>query len=227
VKQTAYLYLLIAFLEVYAVSAGNTLLESIAKPLLMPALILFYWSGAARPIVRRDLLVMGAFFFSWIGDVALMFHEEKFFLIGLIGFLIAHLLYIVSFTMVVDKAADPVLRHKIWLVVPLATYLAALLAVVFPVVDSHMKVPVAIYSSVIGTMAIFALNRYKRVNDNSFALVFGGALLFMFSDSLIAVNKFLCHGTLSMGGVLIMSLYIVGQYLIAKGMLRNDNPDLT
>lgn len=226
-KQTAYLYFLLASIEIYAISVGSEMLESIAKPLLMPALILFYWSGAARPLARRDLFVIGAFIFSWIGDVALMFHEEKFFLIGLIGFLIAHLLYILAFTMVADTVSDPVLRHKVWLVVPLATYLAALLAIVFPVVDSHMKIPVAIYSLVIGTMAIFALNRYKRVNDSSFALVFGGALLFMFSDSLIAVNKFLCHDTLFMGGILIMSLYMAGQYLIAKGMLRNDNPNLT
>ncbi|MCW3126801.1 MAG: lysoplasmalogenase [Bacteroidetes bacterium] len=228
-KLTAYLYFLVAAIELYAVYFGQESLQYIAKPLLMPSLIIFYLSGAARPLVRRDALMVAAFVFSCVGDVALMFAhgDEKFFLIGLIGFLVTHLLYIVAFMMVADRSADPVLRHKVWLVVPLATYLGALLAVVFPAVDMPMKVPVAIYSAVIGTMVIFALNRYKRVNDNSFALVFGGALLFMLSDSLIAINKFLCHGTLFMGGMAIMTLYILGQYCIAKGMLWNDKVKLT
>jgi uncharacterized membrane protein YhhN len=216
-------------IEIYAESSGNETLKYIVKPFLMPVLVLLYLSGMTGPVSLRDKLMVAAFTFSWVGDIALMIPggREQFFLIGLVAFLITHILYIVSFTMVADRSAEPVLKHKIWMVIPLAAYLAALLAVVFPVVDAPMKVPVAVYSTVIGTMAIFALNRYKRVNDSSFALVFGGALLFMFSDSLIAVNKFLCHGTLFMGGILIMALYIAGQYFIAKGMMRNDNVNLT
>jgi hypothetical protein len=44
-----------------------------------------------------------------------------------------------------------------------------------------------------------------------------GALLFMLSDSIIAVNKFLYQGELAFAGVGIMLLYISGQYFIAKG----------
>ena len=205
-KLTVYLFFLIGVLEIYAESSGSGTLKYITKPLLMPALILFYLSGVARPVSVRDRLMVAAFAFSWMGDIALMFAggREQFFLLGLIGFLITHVIYIVSFTMVADRSVSPLLKHKIWVAIPLAAYLAALLAVVFPAVDPPMKVPVAVYSAVIATMAVFALNRYKRVNDSSGALVLGGALLFMFSDSLIAINKFLCHGTLFMGGMLIM-----------------------
>ena len=47
----------------------------------------------------------------------------------------------------------------------------------------------------------------------------------MLSDSLIAINTFLCYGTLYMGGVWIMTTYIAGQYMIAKGMLLNENAE--
>jgi hypothetical protein len=42
----------------------------------------------------------------------------------------------------------------------------------------------------------------------------------MFSDSIIALNKFLFDGNLFLSGFWIMILYISGQYLIAKGALE-------
>jgi len=82
---------------------------------------------------------------------------------------------------------------------------------------------VVVYSTAIATMVLFAINRFHRVNDRSFVLVFIGALMFMFSDSFIAVNKFL-H-PIAFSGVWIMSLYSFGQYLIAKGSLAQFNAE--
>jgi len=191
----------------------------------MPALIAFYILSLGRSMAKIDWLLIAAWVFSWFGDVVLMFTGINYFLAGLVGFLITHLLYTGAFTMVRDRSAIPLLKRKIWLLIPLLAYLAGLMCLVFPAIGEDMKVPIVIYSIVIGVMVISALNRHGRVSDSSFALVFGGALIFMLSDSLIAVNKFLCHGTLYMAGVWIMSTYIAGQYLIAKGMLRNENRD--
>ncbi len=212
----------------FAVSAEFTryqLLLYILKPLLMPALIAFYILSLGRSLAKIDRLMIAAWLFSWFGDIVLMFTGINYFLAGLLGFLITHLLYTAAFTMVRDRSARPLLKRKIWLLVPLVAYLVGLMYLVFPAIGADMKAPIAIYSIVIGVMVISALNRYGRVNDSSFALVFGGALIFMLSDSFIAVNKFLCHGTLYLAGVWIMSTYIVGQYLIAKGMLKNETPD--
>jgi uncharacterized membrane protein YhhN len=54
-----------------------------------------------------------------------------------------------------------------------------------------MKIPVLIYAAVLTGMVLVALFRFGKTSSSSFALVFGGAILFMISDSLIAINKFL------------------------------------
>lgn len=171
--------------------------------------------------------MVAALFFSWIGDVVLMLPggNKNYFLIGLISFLITHILYVFAFTQVRDRSLPAILKQKIWLLIPLLAYLIGLISLVFPALDTDMRIPVAIYTSVIGTMVVFALNRFRRVSDRSFALVFGGAILFMISDSCIAVNKFLCHGTMPLAGVWIMGLYMAGQYLIVLGMLKNESAE--
>ena len=220
----AYLYIILGLLEIVAEYLTNDPLRFATKPLLMPVLIWFYVLSLSGTMSKIHRFMLISFVFSWVGDVALMFvgMNPNFFLLGLVGFLITHLFYAVAFTHVVDKNAIPLLKQKIWIAIPLAIYFAGLIAVVFPAVEAAMKIPVAIYSIVIATMVLFAINRYGRVSDTSFALVMSGVFLFMFSDSLIALNKFLYKDKLPFAGVLIMLLYIAGQYLIAKGMLRND-----
>jgi uncharacterized membrane protein YhhN len=223
-KIAAYLYLLAAVVEVIADLMHYEVVHYIVKPLLMPLLIAFYLLSIRHKVAKLESLMIAAWAFSWIGDIVLMLagSDKNYFLAGLIAFLITHVLFIFAFTLVNDRSAVPLLKRKIWLIIPLLIYIAALISVVFPAIGMDMKIPVAIYSCVIGLMVISALNRYKRVSDSSFALVFGGALLFMFSDSIIAINKFLFHGTLLMAGVWIMATYIAGQYLIAKGILKNN-----
>ena len=53
-----------------------------------------------------------------------------------------------------------------------------------------MKLPVTIYTVVILSMLLAAINREKKVNRQSFLLVLAGAILFILSDSLIAINRF-------------------------------------
>jgi uncharacterized membrane protein YhhN len=222
-RSAVYLYILAGVAEIAAEFTGSLPLHAIAKPLLMPALIAFYIQFADFKMSRRDRLVVAALVFAWLGDVALMFVSvsKNYFLLGLLAFMITHMLYICAFVLVKHRKKEIILKRKPWLLLPLLAYFIGLLAVVLPAVGPNMKIPVAVYTSVIGAMVIFALCRYGRVSDSSFALVFGGAILFMWSDSLIAISKFLYHGTLCMAGVAIMALYIAGQYLIAKGMLRD------
>lgn len=226
-KITAYFYLFISLIVIVAELIHHHTLLFCTKPLLMPVLILFYILSVSKPLTKMDRLMVAALFFSWIGDVVLMLPggNKNYFLIGLISFLITHILYVFAFTQVRDRSLPAILKQKIWLLIPLLAYLIGLISLVFPALDTDMRIPVAIYTSVIGTMVVFALNRFRRVSDRSFALVFGGAILFMISDSCIAVNKFLCHGTMPLAGVWIMGLYMAGQYLIVLGMLKNESAE--
>jgi uncharacterized membrane protein YhhN len=173
---------------------------------------------------------VAAFCFSWIGDVALMFvfKNENFFLVGLVGFLITHILYTIAFINVTDRKAEALLPTRFWVMIPLLIYMVLLLGMLVPAISGDEKnsaflIPVVVYSTAIATMVVFSINRFGRVNDKSFALVLMGAMLFMFSDSIIAVNKFLHPFNTS--GIFIMILYITGQYLIAKGCLAQFNSE--
>ena len=226
-KITAYIYFLLSLIVIFADFISGTCLHYFAKPLLMPLLMLLYFQSVSGALMRRDYLFLAALFFAWIGDLALMIPGGHiiYFLLGLLSFLITHLFYISVFTMVKDKSVSPILKSKPWVLIPLIAYLIALLSVVFPALAAELKIPVTIYTAVLSTMLMFSINRYKRVSDTSFALVFSGALLFMISDSLIAVDHFVCHGTLWHAGVWIMGLYMAGQYFIVKGMIASENRD--
>ena len=223
-----YIFLLVAVAEVTAEIIGHEALRFIFKPMLMITLVGFYYQQVAGQWNRAHKLMVAAFFFSWVGDVSLMlvFKNENLFLAGLVSFLITHLLYTVAFNRVDLRDKEALLPKQIWKVTPLILYMAVLFYFLIPGISNNEKtnpllVPVIVYAVAIANMVAFAVNRYGRVNDDSFKLVFAGALLFMFSDSIIAINKFL-H-PFPTASIFIMALYITGQYLIAQGMLSQFN----
>ena len=208
--------------------AENPVLVFIVKPLMMPALAIYFYRSIRefeiRPVHR---MIFAALFFSWAGDVFLMvtWTGDKLFLYGLSAFLVAHLFYIAAFNKVNKRVVPSLIRVKPYAVFPILLYFAGLIYAMYMYGNSEfreMQVPVIIYAMVIMTMVLFALNRKNRVSESSHNLVFFGALFFMFSDSLIAVNKFTQtfeNGPL-VTSVLIMSTYCLGQYLIVKGSIR-------
>lgn len=235
-KPLEYLYFATAVVELYAEVTNNDLLHFFSKPLLMILLLAFYIQASKGPLGRLQGFIAASLVFAWVGDVALMFvpkspddieimgiaKKPNYFLAGLAAFLFAHMLYAIAFANVSDKNKKPVLRKRVWVVIPLVIYMAAFLYALVPAINAQPLTrpflgPVIIYSAAIATMVAFALNRYGRVNDKSFAFVFGGALLFMFSDSIIAINKFI--QPFAAAGIFIMALYIAGQYLIVKGAI--------
>jgi uncharacterized membrane protein YhhN len=242
-KPLEYLYIITAAVELYAEATQNEVVRFFSKPLLMILLLVFYWqSVGAGNWNRLHKFLASSLVFAWFGDVALMFvpksfddttliglpKNPNFFLVGLAAFLVAHMLYAIAFGNVSNKTQTPILKRKVWVALPLLVYMVTLLYYLVPSINGNVATkpflgPVVIYSAAIATMVAFALNRYGRVNDKSFALVFGGALLFMFSDSIIAVNKFLYPFASS--GIFIMVLYIAGQYFIAKGALQQFKRD--
>ena len=66
-------------------------------------------------------------------------------------------------------------------------------------------------------MMLSAINRFGGVAQNSFRWVFFGALFFLISDSILAVNKF--ADPVTNAGFWIMSTYALAQYLIVRGVV--------
>jgi uncharacterized membrane protein YhhN len=67
-------------------------------------------------------------------------------------------------------------------------------------------------------MSAMALNRFRAVNQLSFSMVFAGSVLFVISDTLIALDKFLTP--IQNDRLLIMPTYMAAQFLIMKGILK-------
>lgn len=196
-----------------------------SKPLIMPCLAAFFYL-TTRTNQRdantklADKLMVGGFLFSWFGDIALMLERMNphLFLLGLGNFLLAHLCYIFAFYYSTKNSTTPsLLRHKPYFFLPLLMYGFGLFYLLLPNLQ-HLVMPVFVYALVITLMSIFALNRKNRVSNRSFKFVFYGSLLFVLSDSLIALNKFLLQIPLS--GVWVMLTYMLAQYLIMKGFSR-------
>jgi len=62
------------------------------------------------------------------------------------------------------------------------------------------------------------VSRFGRVSLFSFEIVFYGAVLFLFSDSMLAYNKFV--QPLPNAGLIIMASYMLAQYLIVLGSIE-------
>jgi uncharacterized membrane protein YhhN len=67
-------------------------------------------------------------------------------------------------------------------------------------------------------MAIF---RQNRTSTLSFYLVFSGAVIFLLSDSIIAINKFMV--SVFYDRLLIISTYMIAQFLITTGLAEHAN----
>ena len=80
-----------------------------------------------------------------------------------------------------------------------------------------MRPIILVYAISLIGMSMMALNRHSRVSHRSFMLVFVGSILFVLSDSMIALNKF--YMEFSLAGFWIMLSYVAAQYLILRGLI--------
>jgi uncharacterized membrane protein YhhN len=144
-------------------------------------------------------------FFCLVGDSFLL--VESYFVWGLASFLVAHLIFLFAF-----------IKRQGWLWEPRVAVVLALIAVgVFTLVSDDLDslfYPVLIYLIVIVLMSWqgWALTLNPKLEYRSFL---GWAVsLFLFSDALIAVDKF--YFSFSFSGVLILATYWIAIFLIAR-----------
>lgn len=208
----------IAFITLESMTA--IWLSIAVKALIIPLLIWLYLRFARGHWNRFHSLIVTALVFSWIGDIMLQltFFQESFFLVGLGSFLITQLIYMMAFFITPGK--NILFFRKSYLIVPVLLYGWGLLSLLSEGLGD-MKLPVTVYTVIILSMLLAALNRELKVNRQSFLLVLAGAILFVLSDSMIAINRF--AQSFELARIAIMSSYITAQYLIAIGCARQYN----
>ena len=200
------------------------LLEMICKPALMITLGLYYVTSQHEGQQPLAFSLMLAIIFSCIGDVLLMLQHmsSNFFMFGLAAFLIAHVFYILTYKQHQQEESADELRglQKLRFSFPIILSGTGLVTILYNHLGD-LKIPVVIYAAVLTYMVVTALFRFGKTTTASFTMVFGGAILFMISDSLIAISKFL--DPIEYGRFWIMSTYIGAQFLIVKGLLKHPD----
>lgn len=188
-------------------------LVKFSKPMLMPALIFLVYRHANGTVTLRILLLCVALIFCWGGDMALMQTGDNYFLMGLGSFLVAQVLY----TFIYYKSTFDQMEFRLNPLLPILTFTIFLLVYLVPALPGDLKIPVIIYALCITAMACMARLRSGLTSEQSFNWVMMGSLLFVVSDSAIAIDKF--YRPIPYDNVVIMATYIFGQLLIVRGLL--------
>jgi uncharacterized membrane protein YhhN len=177
------------------------------KPLLLLALITYCFGN-----VKFNVTIFAALLFSLLGDVLLLFQESNplFFIFGLIAFLAAHICYIIYFITIKKQEGNT--NWSALIILLTLAYGIALVSLLFPKLG-ELKLPVIVYAATICTMLIAALH----IKANKFFAI--GGILFVISDSLLAINKFYLPFTSA--SFSIMLTYGLAQTFIVTGIIKN------
>lgn len=182
------------------------------KPLTTLLILAYAWRRAGLTAVQARCVRLGLSL-SLVGDVALLWPGAGF-LAGLIAFLLAHLAYVAAFCVPLRLAArkGPFVAY--------AAVAAVILVPLWPHLPVALHAPVLAYVLCLATMAAQAAAWWQSrigaddaTHARSAAL---GGLLFMASDSLLAINRFALP--LPLASLWILLTYWLAQWRIASSL---------
>lgn len=189
------------------------MMDRITKPLIVIAVAGYFFYATKDVQSRLKVWIGSALLFSWGGDILLMFQDKKslFFLLGLSSFLLAHIFYIIFLHKV--RLAEKI-KPRLWTLLVIAIYYSVLITFLSPWLGD-MRLPVRVYGMVISFMLLLALHLLFLANRKAGLYIAIGAILFVLSDSLLAINKF--YQSFEAAGFLIMLTYGLAQFLLIVG----------
>jgi uncharacterized membrane protein YhhN len=218
-KKWAFVFAVLSLLYIAGIAFNVNMLYYVAKPLLIPALlVLLFFTKSSVP--GKYLLLTGLFF-SWMGDVFLLFENrnELFFIVGLASFLTTHFFYIIYFLRI-RSSNTSLLKKRPVLIVLVLLYGITLVWMLYPHLGD-LKIPVIAYATVICTMLLCSLHIFLKVERKTAVYFLIGAAAFVISDSLLAIDKF--YQPFAYAGVFIMLTYCAAQYFIVQGFIEQNN----
>ncbi|MFG0751286.1 lysoplasmalogenase [Pseudomonas sp. TYF_14] len=186
-----------AALYIYALASDNTMLALMAKPIPVLALIAWLRSTPVSPYRTWISIGLG---FSVLGDILLAIPADLF-VFGLAAFLCAHLAYLRGYCGITLRPALPALIFS-------AITGIALLGVLANNGLGPLLIPVALYALAISAML------WRALACGGVAAL--GAGLFVFSDSLIGIDRFI--SPFAAAPYLIILAYWLGQWAIVSSV---------
>lgn len=223
------LFLLLLLVHCTCIYLGLAQARMVTKLLLIPFLLLYL--SASREGTVHPLAVAGLAF-SFTGDWLLIYPGDLFFLTGMIAFMAAHVCYTVFFARLrisAEKIGDVKPGRQAVYITGISILLLG--AFIFYMLRNSLgafTIPVMVYMAVIWVMAVTAASILARPAikksgaSNAFVT---GAVLFVLSDGILALNKFLLHNAAY--DVAVMLLYGLAQLWLVKGFIRTTQLTLT
>ncbi|WP_277372195.1 lysoplasmalogenase [Pseudomonas sp. AA-38] len=196
----------------YGRISGDAQLSLLSKGI--PVIVLLLWLRQAPASTYRRWISIGLLF-SLVGDILLDWPGDLF-VFGLGAFLLAHLAYLRAYCSDSRRPALP----------PLLLALAAggtMFAVLASSGLGELLIPVACYATAICLMLWRALARlgHPDLQPRSTWLAAGGAALFVLSDSLIGIDRFVV--SFDAAPYAIILTYWLGQWGITASAFERQN----
>ncbi len=206
------LFITVSLLDILGIILDKYYLRLFFKPLILPSILLMY----ALFVPFKNKWYVGALVFSFLGDVFLLFSGKPYFMLGLGAFLLAHLCFI---KVVLQKIVKADINKMLLSFIIFFAFLFGLLFVL----KGHlgkMQIPVIVYGIVITSFGALSLTNYLQNKTKAALVLFIGALIFISSDTMLALNKF--YKPNEFLNLMVMLSYIVAQYLIFKAMVFGE-----
>lgn len=181
----------------------------VAKPLTTVLIMLLAWQQLA-PWPDYRCWVLLAYVGCLLGDIALMFKGTRAFMLGLVSFLLGHMILIGAFaseTLLTAAPAPALLMAAAAFVAVVLSYLVWLLPR-----TGRLGPAVVVYVVALTVMVLAALCRAASATAGSAWIALAGALLFALSDATLAYCKFVAAPRWGQAAIL-------GSYFLAIGLI--------
>jgi len=212
IKVAFFVFILVSLLDLIGVVFKIPSLVFIFKPLILLSLLTLY----VVSVSKRNKMYIAALIFSFFGDVFLLFSGELYFIVGLVSFLIAHILFI---KIVLNRIQKSSTVNIIISIISFLVLLFVLLSFLYSSLN-ELLIPVIIYGITITTFGVVSMLDYLNTKSKKSLLMLIGAIVFITSDSILAINKF--YNPDEFLAISVMVTYIVAQYLIYRSMILDN-----
>lgn len=218
----AILFGVLVILDCYLINSDLQEYRLYTKTLLVPVLLIIIYNASKDTKHKRSkVLATLAFLFCFLGDLFLLNEQDPYyFIFGLSSFLIAHIFFIIFFYRL-KPFKD---KYRLYLFstgVPILSYIMFLLFLIWSNVSrQNLEIPVTAYAIVLGFMLLTATHTFnnkstKRLSKKYFI---PGAIFFVISDSILAINKFSI--AIAYAGILVITTYAIAIFLLSIGVAK-------
>lgn len=200
--------LLSAVIHLWAVYRGPRLLSYFAKPTTTTLILFLALSATPSVSPFYQMAIVVGLLFSLAGDIFLMLPADRF-IAGLVAFLLAHIVYSIAFgTQVHWPPWSP------W-GLGVVLYAALIYRLLQPKLGKLWPAAL-LYLVAITGMAWLSMAMFSQQGTTGALLAAAGAILFVISDSVLALNRF--RGRFASADLIVLSTYYLAQWLIARSV---------